>query len=263
MSQSTVTRQTILTALREALEPLDYIHAMWEGGAAAFNRIDEWSDIDLQVDADDGRVADVVEVVERALLSLAPIALKYDFPQPTWHGHWQTFYHLSNTNPFLLLDFVVIKHSNQLKFLQPEIHGNVRVHFDKSQVVRTPPLDREAFVAKIKARLETLRVTFPLFQTLILKELNRHNDIEALSFYHGFTLRPLVEVLRMKYNPIHYDFYSRYLYYELPIDVVRKLEPLFFVADRDDLRCKRDDAERLFTETIATVDLANIAGQLG
>ena len=57
MRGATVTRGAILKALRTALEPLDYVHAMGEGGAAAFDRIDEWSDIDLQVDADDDRVA--------------------------------------------------------------------------------------------------------------------------------------------------------------------------------------------------------------
>ena len=56
MPQPPLTRSAILTTLRQALEPLPYVHAMWEGGAAAFGRVDEWSDIDLQVDADDLRV---------------------------------------------------------------------------------------------------------------------------------------------------------------------------------------------------------------
>jgi hypothetical protein len=42
-----ITHQDILTGLRQALEPLPYVNAMWEGGAAAFHRVDEWSDIDL------------------------------------------------------------------------------------------------------------------------------------------------------------------------------------------------------------------------
>ena len=254
-NQSLITREAILKTLRDALEPLDYVQAMWEGGAAAFKRVDEWSDIDLQIDADDDRVADVVEIAERALTSLAPIAVKYDFPQPTWHGHWQTFYQLSNTSPFLLLDFVVIKHSNPLKFLQPEIHGRALVHFDKSGVVQAPPLDREAFVARIKGRLETLRITFPLVQTLILKEIYRQNSIEALSFYHGFTLRPLVEVLRIKYCPIRYDFHTRYVYYDLPSEIVRKLETLYFIANLDELREKHEDAERWFHETREQIDI--------
>ena len=41
-------------------------------------------------------------------------------------------------------------------------------------------------------------MTFELFQMLTLKELNRHNDIEALVFYQSSTLRPLVEALNIK-----------------------------------------------------------------
>ena len=41
MPQSTLTRSSTLTALRAALEPLLCVHAMWEGGAAAFGRVDE------------------------------------------------------------------------------------------------------------------------------------------------------------------------------------------------------------------------------
>jgi len=258
-----ITREAILKALRDALEPLDYVQAMWEGGAAAFDRVDEWSDIDLQIDVDDDRVADVVEIAERALTSLAPIAVKYDFPQPTWHGHRQTFYQLRNTSPFLLLDFVVIKHSNPLKFLQPEIHGRALVYFDKSGVVQAPPLDREAFVGRIKGRLETLRITFPLFQTLILKEIHRQNTIEALSFYHSFTLRPLVEVLRIKYCPIRYDFHTRYVYYDLPSEVVQKLEALYLVANLDDLRKKHEDAGRWFHQTRVQIDILGLGSLSG
>ncbi|MBF8284247.1 MAG: Nucleotidyltransferase protein, partial [Anaerolineales bacterium] len=47
MPQLPITRSSILTALRAALEPLPYVHAIWEGGAAAFGRVDEWSDCDF------------------------------------------------------------------------------------------------------------------------------------------------------------------------------------------------------------------------
>jgi hypothetical protein len=60
---------------------------MWEGGAAAFKRVDQWSDIDLQVDVADDRVADTFAVIEKTLTKLSPIGLKYALPSPTWHGH--------------------------------------------------------------------------------------------------------------------------------------------------------------------------------
>ncbi len=189
----------------------------------------------------------------RAVQALSPIELKYELPQPTWHGHAQAFYRLRDASEFLLLDLVVIKHSNPNKFLQPEVHGSPLVHFDKCNVTQCPLLDRKAFVANLKGRLETLRVTFDLFQPLTLKELHRHNDIEALVFYQSAMLRPLVEVLRIKYQPARYNFHTRYLYFELPKVVTRKLEELFFVANREDLYRKRQTAERMFYEMLAQV----------
>ena len=83
-----------------------------------------------------------------------------------------------------------------------------------------------------------------------------------MAYYQGQTLRPLVEALRIRYNPIRYNFYTRYVYYELPPEVVGQLEPLFFVADLDDLRAKRETAERWFHETLDAIDLAEVAALL-
>jgi hypothetical protein len=246
-----LTRETILTALRAALEPLDYVHAMWEGGAAAFDRVDAWSDVDLMVDADDERAGDVLAATERTLVGLSPIRLKHELPQPTWHGHAQTFYQLRDTSAFLTIDFVVLKHSSPRKFLEPEIHGRARVHFDKAGLVRSvAPVDAEALARQLRDRLETLRVTFELFQPLVIKELNRRNHVEAAAFYQGFTLRPLLEALRIRHCPARHNFHTRYVYYDLPAEVVQALEPLFFPASPDDLARKREQAERWFHEVV-------------
>lgn len=254
--QPFITRAEILKLLNKTLTSLDYVQAMWEGGAAAFHRIDDWSDLDIYVVADDERVTDVFRVIERALSRLTPITLAYEVPQPTWHGHAQKFYRLSGASEFLLLDLVVMRQSQPNKYLQPEIHGQVVVHFDKAEVTQIRPLDRAALLGNIQAHLANLQVTFELFQILILKELNRHNDIEALTFYHSFTLRPLVTLLRIKYQPARYQFHTRYLYYDLPPEVIAKLEPLFFVTSGADLRVKRAAAEQLFYRTLAQLDPA-------
>jgi hypothetical protein len=38
MTDTILTRDDILAALCNALEPLDWVQALWEGGAASFNR---------------------------------------------------------------------------------------------------------------------------------------------------------------------------------------------------------------------------------
>lgn len=243
-----VTREQVLQLLVEKLEPLDYTQALWEGGAAAFNRQDEWSDIDIHLVVDDDHVEDAFIIVDRALESLSPIDLKYELPQPTWHGHAQAFYRLELGGRFLIIDLVVIQLSHPEKYLEPELHGQAVVHFDKSAVVHPPPFDWDAHHEKLKERLASLRMTFDLFQFLTLKELNRGNDLEAISFYYRFTLNPLVELLRIKHTPARYNFYTRHIHYDLPAEVINELRELFFILDLDDLRAKRERAERWFYE---------------
>ena len=254
MSQYTLSRQRILDALRAVFEPLPYVYAMWEGGAASFDRVDEWSDIDLQVDVEDEWVDEIMALAERTLLELSPLELKFTLPQPAWHGHAQTFFWLRDAGPYLLVDFVVMKHSNMVKFLEREIHGERQVHFDKAGVTTVPPLDPGEFNRQMLQRLETLRVTFPMFQSLAMKELNRGNAIEAFAFYHGQTLRPLIEVLRMWHSPYHYNFHTRYVYYELPADVVGRLEGFFFVGNVDELAEKRRQADTWFWQVVEQLD---------
>lgn len=246
-------REAIIAALRAALEPLPYVHAMWEGGAAAFGRVDAWSDIDLQVDVDDDRADEVLPAVERALGALSPIELAFQVPQPLWSIHAQKFYRLRGASPFLLVDLAVIRHGSAEKFLEREVHGRPVVHFDKSGVVRAAPIDGAAWRAKLAERVEALRVMFPLFQVLVQKELHRGNAIEALAFYHGYTLRPLVELLRIVHTPHHFNFHSRYIHYELPAGVVDRIERLFFVASAADLAAKREAAEAWFGEVLGDV----------
>ncbi|MFH1689633.1 MAG: nucleotidyltransferase domain-containing protein [Candidatus Eisenbacteria bacterium] len=253
MPQYDVGREAVLDAMRGALEPLDYVQAMWEAGAVSFDRVDEWSDIDLQVACDDDRVEDVFGVVERTLATLSAVDVRYRLPEPTWHGHSQAFYTLEGASPFLMLDFVVMKSGAEDKFLQPAIHGRPRVYFDKTGVVRFDPLDAESFARTLRERVAELRVLFGLFQILTKKELNRGNVIEAVAFYQSYTLRPLVQALRILHDPTRHNFHTRYVHYDLPASDVTRLTELMFIADEEDLAAKRKRAEEWFHELLGKI----------
>jgi hypothetical protein len=250
-----ISRTDIINALIEALEPLEYSLAFWEAGAAAFNRVDQWSDIDLQIVVLDERVNDTIASAEHALEALSPVITRFKVPQPTWHGHWQAFYQLRDASVYHLVDFCIMKASSPEKFLQPEIHGHASVLFDKQNIVQTTPLDPTTFAANLQYRLDGLRAGFFMSKSFVEKELLRQHYLDAYTYYMGLTLRPLVEVLRIRYKPSHYNFGTRYLYAELPAEVVAQLEPLFFVSSPAELTAKRDEAERLFYETVDAIDL--------
>ncbi len=243
-------REEIIEKLTSDLKPHDFIHAMWEMGSASFNRLDQWSDIDLMLVCDDDKVEETLAATEKSLTALSELDIKYRLPEPAWHGHAQVFWRLKDASPFLFFDLVVMKQSSKDKFLQYAIHGQPVVHFDKTGVIKDDPLDRKVFASKLLNRLEAMKTTFQLFQVLVEKELNRGNDIHAYSFYVAYTFRPLVMALRMKYNAVHYDFFTAYLYHELPEDTVHRLRSLYLLSDIDEIKKAHDDAQKWFWETV-------------
>ncbi|MGB7055332.1 MAG: nucleotidyltransferase domain-containing protein [bacterium] len=258
MKAAVIERNKLVHTIVKTLMPLAYVHAVWEGGAVSWERLDEWSDIDMYVVCDDGRVEDTFNVMEKAVCSLSEIDLKFRMPEPAWHGASQVFLRLKNTSPFHFLDIAVMKRSSKEKFLQYGIHGKPLVHFDKIGIVKDNPVEPEGYFEQVKTRLETLKATFELFQVLVLKEINRGNAIEALSYYLTYVYRPLVEVLRIKHCPWHYRFFTTYLYYEMPAEVVQRLHSLYFVSDVNALRKCREHAETWFWETVHTLDLQEL-----
>ena len=246
-----LSRKPIIGALGEALKPLDYVYAFYEGGAAAFKRIDEWSDIDLYIVVDDNKVDETFIAVENALKTLSPIKQKFAVPQLPWPGVSQAFYKLESASEYLLIDLAILKLSAPEKFLEPEIHGNVIFYFNKNGKIKPDPFDKDAFSQKVQTRLERLQVRFEMFNNFVQKELNRGNYLEAIELYHAFTLASLVEVLRIKHNPLHHDFKMRYVHYELLKEIVQKLTTLSFIKDEKDLQEKCDEASRWFQETIS------------
>ena len=114
-------------------------------------------------------------------------------------------------------------------------------------------MDLSADLSLAYRRVEILKAGFVLFQHLIKKEIARGRGAEALLFYHGFTLRPLVEALRIPHCPHRRVFHLRYLERDLPRDVAARICALSFVRDIDDLKDKRDEAEAWFRETVMTI----------
>ena len=248
MKKKKLTREVIIKTLANALRPLDYVLAFYEGGAAAFDRIDEWSDIDLYAVVDDEKVDDAFGAVETALRSLSPIKQKFVVTQLSWPGVSQAFYRLERASEYLLIDLALIKLSGHEKFLEPHIHGKAVFYFNKSDVVKVPILNKEELAKNVQEKLTRLRDKFTMFNMFVQKEINRSNYLEALVLYYSITLGSVVDVLRIKHSPFHHDFKTRYVQYELPKQITRKLEQLYFVKDPKDLLEKYRVATKWFNE---------------
>jgi hypothetical protein len=240
------------------LEPLNYVHAFWEAGAISWNRVDEWSDIDLYVAVDDDKVEDTFLAVEKGLKSLPPIKHKYDVPQTGFPGVSQAFYRLRDASEYLIIDLAVLKLSAPDMFLEPEMHGKALFYFNKSDKIRPPTIDKELFDKKLRARIDGLQARVEMFNIFVQKEINRHNYLEAVEMYYNLTLASLVEALRIKYKPIHYEFKMRYVHYELPPNIIIRLQKLYFVGDEKDLEEKYREASDWFHEVIPEISKKRI-----
>jgi len=251
LNEKKVTRDDAIKALVNALKPLDYAHALYEGGAVAFNRVDEWSDLDLYLVVDDDKVDESFHVVEKALSTLSPIKQKYEVKQLPWPGVSQAFYKLEHASEYLLIDFAVLKLNGSEKFLEPEIHGNPVFFFNKGGVVKAPMLDKDTLTGNLRERLVRLKDRFAMFNVFVQKEINRGNYVEALILYYSLTLGSVVDALRIRYSPFHHDFKTRYMQYELPKEIVEKLESLYFVRDGKDLEKKYREATEWFKQIMS------------
>jgi len=253
-----VSREMVLESLSRNLMPLGYVHALWEGGAIGYGRLDEWSDIDLYVMVDDDTVSEAFTAIEGALTSLAPIAIKYDIGPTPYPGVHQAFYRLERTSEFMVLDIAIVTKSAPDKFLEEATHGRPSYLFRKSTVPDAQALDRAELREKVRGRVARLRLRMDMFHVFVQKEINRGHAIEAVDSYRMVVLGSLTELLRIRYNAVHHDFQTRYLYSELPPDVVGRLEGLFMVRDMSDLKEKYGSARLWFDELFEEVEAVGV-----
>ena len=244
-------RGRITEAVTKVLQPLDHVLAGWESGSVAFNLEDQYSDIDLNFLLDDTSPTEpFYAVVESALETVSPIVASHSQPPGR-------YFKLRDGGDFLLVDVCIFRTGSIRERLDIERHGQVRPLFDKGQWLRSDPSAGASQVARRTARLEELQTWFSVSQSFVRKAIIRGRQVEALAAFWGYTLKPLVELLRVRYCPPRWDFGMRYLERDLPGPVYDELRDIMFVGDFDDLaeHLSRATAwaERLLRELHGTI----------
>ena len=82
----------------------------------------------------------------------------------------------------------------------------------------------------------------------------RGDDVEATAMWMGQTLRPLVDLLRIRHNPERFDYGLRYTGYDLPQSARLELNALLWPRDGQDLLHKLEAASALFKRTLAELE---------
>lgn len=225
-------RNRISSAVTEALRPLPAVLAGWEGGSAAFGAVDAYSDIDLEyLVADDASFELLYASAERAIETVSPITASHT----PLKGR---YYKLKDGGDFLLVDLILFRVGDPDHHLEVERHGDKLPLFDKGDWLRRRPLDEGALAVKRDERYRELQTWFPMSQVFVRKAILRGQQVEAVNAFWACTLKPLAELLRMRYCPVRWDFGVRYLDRDLPPAVYGQVRDLAFIRDLGDLEIK-------------------------
>ena len=241
-----IIRDRIIAVLSERLQREPDVRAVWLEGADAAGCVDEYSDIDLCCAVGDGLFEQAGALAQFALETLGPVDLVNRLGRPDFQRH--SVFHLAGTSPFLLVDFVAYRTGHGSQFIMGDQIEKPLVVFDRDGSISYRSQEEAMAQLNRPGRLQELRETVAQFSRLE-KYLKRGNFMEAFGYYHKWLVQPLIEVLRMKYTPLHPDYYIVHISRQLPEDVLAQLEDLVKFNSIAELELKRRAALHLFEVT--------------
>ena len=251
-----ITRPRIISALHDRLLQEPGVLAVWLEGADAVGRVDEFSDLDLCCSVEPGLLAQAAGLAREALEMLGPLDLiSRQGDRPDFQEH--TVFHLAGTSEFLLIDFVAYRAGRGSQFVAGDDIEKPLVLFDRGGAITFQPREKALAQLGRGQRLNELRETVAQYSRL-QKYLKRGDFLEAFGYYHKWLLVPLIEALRMKYTPLHPDYYIVHISRHLPEEALARLEDLFKIHSIEELESKSEAARQFFDETV--VRLANVTG---
>jgi hypothetical protein len=243
-------RDRIIAVLSERLQREPDVQAVWLEGADAAGCVDEFSDIDLCCTVGDGLFEEAGVLAQSTLETLGAVDLVTQLAGTDFQRH--SVFHLSGTSPFLLIDFVVYRDGHGSQFIFGDEIEKPLVVFDRSGAISYLSAAEAVSRQERPLRLRELRETVAQVSRLE-KYLKRGAFLEAYGYYHKWLLQPLIEVLRMKYTPLHPDYYIVHISRHLPQKVLAQLEDLVKFNSIEELELKSKAAIRLFEETASSL----------
>lgn len=238
-------RTNILEILETNLKNNSHVFAFWLEGADASGTIDEYSDLDIWLDVQDGQEDAVFQTIEKILTKLSPLDFNYEQEQPHPLIRHKIF-HLKNSSDFLLLDVCIQSHSRNFIFTQGLPGEEVKIIFDKQNVIQFQNFDEAAWQQQLSSRIHHLKNNFAQ-QSRVIKMIKRKSFIDAFNFYLKYVVQPLSELLRIKYAP-RKQIFLKYLSQDLPHDIAEQLKDLYQVSSLEELELKVKKANTLFKQ---------------
>lgn len=240
-----ITRHTIITTMQKSLSAQPNILALWLEGADATGFVDEFSDIDLCCSVRQGNLELAAAWAQAALESLGELDLVEI--EKKGEDFLSNTFHLQGSSPYLLVDFDVFVGRGST-FTTGDAIERPLILFDRAGVIQLLPVDEQVNAANQAERLKELADITAQYSR-VEKYVRRGDFLEAFGYYHKWLLLPLIEVLRMRYTPLHPDYYIIHISRHLPTDVLRRVEDLFKVTTLADIEIKSRIALTWIKET--------------
>ena len=227
-------RAELTGAIVAAAQANNAVLALWESGSEAFGRTDAFSDIDLSAITAAGAVESVASALRAAAERVAPIMKEYR--QLTYHGDSQFYWQFVGLSEFLFVDIDLVEERTAPERIDLTTHGSIRVHFDKRGCLALVEEDSHARRERLREVVRQIAAVEELQPLLVRKQLLRGNLLHAYGEYQRGMVRPLIELLRLKYCPARSSFQTTYIGWDLPSNIVARLEPLVMPRGIEDIR---------------------------
>lgn len=242
-----MTRQDVRDRLQTYLARCPSVLAVWEAGSAAFDRDDEYSDLDVGVLATVGSNNEVWDVVGWAFDELGGLAFRWNEPNPIFSGVDKRIFRPRGAREWFQVDIGIYPETATELYNQPTRHGQVRVLFDHANRLTPPPWDEVQQGRRMGEALHQNLMKWQAYRGWFRKELTRGRPTDAFTIYFYTALLPLLAILGMRYRPARWDFALRYVKEEFPPEVV---ERLCYVPGPAALEGRFAEADRLLQQTV-------------